>query len=79
MSYRTDKIRKALERFLPDLLFVRDDVGGCVVKYLGTRESDQGWLQWFAINRIVTGLGGRWIPGNRFDREHWRIPQNGSK
>ena len=36
---------------------------------------DEGWLEWYAINKVINGLGGSWIAGNRFDKAHWRVPK----
>jgi hypothetical protein len=73
----TDRIRRALKPYLADLNFVRDDASGCVVAYLGDRESDQGWLKWFKLDRLITEeLGGSWVQQSpRFYKAHWRIPR----
>jgi hypothetical protein len=73
----SDPIRRALKQYLADLEIIRDDPGGVTVTTssdLRNSDNESRFLEWYAINAIVSGLGGRWIGATKWSRGHWRVP-----
>jgi len=73
MRYRNDKVRKALEPFLPNLLIFQEGSTGCTVASNKINFRDE---QWYEVTKIVRGLGGDWVNAHKFMKGHWRIPKS---
>jgi hypothetical protein len=58
-----DPIRKALAPYLSDLLFLREDAAGVLVKPVrNLRDSDdESFLYWYKTNDAIRKLGGTWV------------------
>lgn len=70
-----DRVRSVLEQYLSDLEFPREDAGGILVKPLFSQSTDEGFLHWAKIDRVVSRLGGSWIKASRYMEGHWRMPK----
>ncbi len=74
----SDPIRKALAPYLADLLFLREDAEGVIVKPVRDlhNSDDESFLYWYKINDVIRKLGGSWVKDRKYTKGHWRIPRS---